>query len=111
MSTLGDRLRREREAWVEAGGHEFRLRRPALLELSERAGTRALVCRCVVDWRRVTERDLVAGGADRPLPFDADACEEWLSDRPDLFAPVLERLEQMIAVHAEARQSAEKNSG
>lgn len=109
MSALAERLVRAREEWVRAGAHEFLVRRPALLALAG-VETRALVCRAVVGWRNVTEGDVFDGGSSRPVQFEAALAEEWLSDRPDLFAPVLEKLEMMITAYSERRASAEKNS-
>jgi hypothetical protein len=33
---------------------------------------------------------LIPGGDPHPLPFDSAACAEWLADRPDLFAAVVD---------------------
>lgn len=106
---LIDKLRKAREMRVEAGGVTFTVRRPTDLDMMELGGkvdARRLIP-FVVGWENVTEGHLVKGGDPHPLPFDKDACAEWLADRPDLLAPVVEKLITAYSEHAE-RLAAEK---
>jgi hypothetical protein len=107
--SLIDKLRRAREKKVEAGGVTFIVRRPTDLDMMEMAGqvdARRLIP-FVIGWEGVTEGHLVNGGDPHPLPFDAAACAEWLADRPDLLAPVVEKIIGLYSEHAE-RLAAEK---
>ena len=85
---LADKLRRAREFPVEVGGYTFTVRRPTDLEMFELKGS-------------------VSAG--RLLPFDADACAEWLADRPDLLGPIVSALLDRYAQHTEALGVAAKN--
>lgn len=111
MSALIERLRRNREFKVEAGGHVFIVRRPTDHDWAEMIGdfnARNLI-RYVVGWERVTELDLIAGGAGHPVPFDAATAEEWLADRPDLLLPVTTRIVESYREHAQRRDAERKN--
>ncbi len=112
MSALSARLRKAREMSVEAGGHTFTVLRPTPLEREE--GVRTLgpsrwVLSLVIGWGKVTESDLLPGGDPHPLPFDQDACSEWLSDRPDLFAVVADGVVKGFTAYAERLDASLKN--
>jgi hypothetical protein len=101
MSLL-DRIRKAREQKVEAGGVKFTIRRPTDLDMMEMAGTidaRRLIP-FVCGWDGVTEGHIVRGGDPHPLPFDAEACAEWLADRPDILAPLVEAIISAYSEHA-----------
>jgi len=111
MSALIERLRRNREHRVEAGGRTFIVRRPTDLEwaeMREDLNARSLV-RYVVGWEGVTEIDLYAGGTGHPVPFDSALAMEWLSDRPDLFVIVTQKIIDLYREHVEAKGAAQKN--
>lgn len=107
---LVDKLRKARETRVEAGGVMFIVRRPTDLDMMEMAGrvdARRLIP-FVVGWEGVTEGHLVNGGDPHPLAFDAAACAEWLADRPDILAPLVERIIASYTEHAERLAEAKK---
>lgn len=108
---LIDKLRRAREQDVEAGGFTFTIRRPTFEQFVALRGARevAAYARYVVGWKGVRELDLVPGGGPELAPFDADACSEWLADRPDLAAPLMEAIVAAAAAHLNRLESAEKN--
>ena len=91
MSVLADKIRKSRESVVPAGEFKFTIRRPTdmdMLEFSRSKKTEFLL-KFVVGWEGVKELDLLPGGDGHPAQFDAEACEEWLSDRSDLMAVVV----------------------
>ena len=107
--SLAERMRKAREQKVQAGGYTFVVRRPTdvdMMEMGGRVDARRLIP-YVVGWEGVAEMDLVKGGEPHPLPFDREACAEWLADRPDLLAPVVEAILAGYTAHAE-RLAAEK---
>lgn len=112
MSALADKLRRAREEIVEVGGFAFTVRRPTDIEMMELRGASGNAARrllpFVVGWSGVREVDLIPGGDPHPLDFDADACAEWLSDRPDLLDPLAARLMERYKEHAQALVDAAK---
>lgn len=96
MSALLQKMLRAREVRItagDAGQYTFVARRPTPIEREEKFKgenpARALLS-LVIGWEGVTEGDLIPGGDPHPLPFDAAACSEWLADRPDLFAAVVD---------------------
>lgn len=106
---LVERMRKARETRVQSGGVTFIVRRPTdldMMELGRQVDARRLVP-FVVGWEGVTEGHLINGGDPHPLPFDAEACAEWLADRPDLLAPLVEIILSSYSEHAE-RIAAEK---
>lgn len=112
MSALVERMRAQRERWVDVGGYGFLLRRPTALQMAvwRRSGAdeRTLLAEAVVGWRGVRERDLVSSGGETEIPFEADTCIEWLSDRPDLLDGVLDALHGMIVEHGDRLETARK---
>ncbi len=96
MSALLQKMLRAREVRIVAGSprkHTFIARRPTPIEREEkfRGDTPARgILSLVIGWEDVIESDLIPGGDPHPLPFDQDACAEWLADRPDLFAAVVD---------------------
>lgn len=111
MSALVEKLRRARECRAEVGKFTFILRRPTDLEWAsvqgEGPGERILPF--VVGWEGVTEGDILNGGDPHPLPFDAAACAEWLSDRPDLFTAVADAIVKAYLDHVSALEAQLKN--
>lgn len=108
MSVLADKLRKARTVRVEVGDVVFHVLRPTPLEREERlSGDHQSVARgimsFVIGWENVTELSMFSGGSPHPLPFDKEACAEWLSDRPDLFKAISTAL--VDAYHDYAKQS------
>lgn len=108
---LVDKLRRAREQQVAAGGFTFTVRRPTFEQFVALRAVREVgpYAQYVVGWSGVRELDLYPGGGPEPVPFDADACAEWLSDRPDLAAPLMEAIVQSAADYLRKLETAEKN--
>lgn len=104
MSALANKLRRAREVRIPCGHFTLIAQRPTPLEHEERIrnGNPARgILSLVSGWEGVTEADLLPNGDPHPLPFDAEACAEWLADRPDLFARVAEALVESFKRHCE----------
>ena len=96
MSALLQKMLRAREIRIIAGSprqHTFIVRRPTPIEREEKfkgdSPARGILS-LVIGWENVTEGDLIPGGDPHPLAFDQDVCAEWLADRPDLFAAVVD---------------------
>lgn len=109
MSALLDKMRRAREQRVDVGGFSFTIRRPTPTDMLEARAQGGDFARFVVGWSGVREIDLFEGGDPHPLEFDADACREWLRDRPDLFEPVIGKILDAFSAHMKALEAAEKN--
>ena len=112
MSALALKLRRAREVSIPCGHFTLIAQRPTPLEHEERIrnGNPARgILSLVTGWEGVTEADLIPNGDPHPLPFDADACAEWLADRPDLLGPIVSALLERYAQHTEALGVAAKN--
>ena len=111
MSALLEKMRRARAFKVEAGGFTFILRRPTdveWLEMSAQNTARALLP-FVIGWEGVKEIDLIPGGDPHPLPFDRDACGEWLADRIDLLPALIDAFIKAYEGHLTARAESVKN--
>lgn len=113
MSALSQKMRRAREVRVPAGKHTFVIERPTPEDMGEikRVGaSQAALKRFVVGWEDVTELDLgLPGGDPHPLPFDADACSEWLADRPDLMSAVGDAVLKSYVAYREKLEQQAKN--
>lgn len=105
MSALLEKLRRCRESVVEAGGHQFTIRRPTEAEQAElhfggKTSLLDLVRRFVVGWD-LQELDLVPGGSPVAVPFDPEVWAEWVNDQPDLWKPISDGVLDAIRTHRE----------
>jgi hypothetical protein len=111
MSDLREQMRRAREAWFTHDSREFLLRRPTVEQLRawREDSWSEMLARCVVDWRGVRLSDLLPGGPDSAVEFDADALAEWISDDPVTLGALASEMQRLIAAHAERKESAEKN--
>lgn len=109
MAALDKRLK-AREMVVDLLGHRYTLRRPTAKQRIDAAGgTRLDLARaCVVGWD-LTGLDLLPGGDALPMPFDRDLWDDWLDDAPDLWLPLIEAVEDLIARHDAALEAAAKN--
>lgn len=111
MSALADKIRKARESVVPVGGFDFTIRRPTDMDMLEfnKAREPSGLVKFVVGWDKVKELDLIPGGDGHPAPFDADACAEWLSDRADLFVPLVNAIVESFQAHKSRLEEAEKN--
>lgn len=109
---LADKLRKARETSVEAGGFKFTVRRPTDLEMIEMRGTvnGSQLLKFVLGWEGVKESDMLEGGDPHPLQFSREVAEEWLADRPDLFAKLAQGIIESYQAHAKQLEDAAKNS-
>ncbi|MER2518572.1 MAG: hypothetical protein ABTR92_19610 [Candidatus Accumulibacter phosphatis] len=113
MSALLQKLLRARETQIPVGEYVFTIRRPTPLEheekLSKGNNPARGILSFVVGWENVTSADIIPGGDPHPLAFEAAVCAEWLSDRPDLFAPIAEAIVQAYRAHILALEDSLKN--
>lgn len=111
MSAIGDKIRKSRESVVEVGGVKLTIRRPTELDMMDvrASGTQRAVFRFVVGWEGMTEGAMIEGGDPHPLPFDQDACAEWLGDNPEYFATVVNAILTSYGERAKALEDAKKN--
>ena len=110
--TLAQKVRKAREFKVVVEPFTFIVRRPTEVEWFDHivgAGTTARFLPFVVGWEGVKELDIIAGGDPHPLPFDADVCAEWLSDRSDIYGKIIGAINEAFQAHSEARETVAKN--
>lgn len=108
--SLKKRLQAARQRWIEAQhedipGLELCIQRPTEAEMHAFHGTpaeaiaRHCALNCVVDWRGMTEADLLpAVGADEPVQFDLELYREWVSDH----VAVMRRVSNEVAADINA---------
>jgi hypothetical protein len=105
MSKLAERIRKNREIKVKAGRWTFTARRPTDVEggpmiadlfkdvsdPSKMVMTKDFAHRVardhVIGWNLI-EDDLVGGGGQDAVEFDADAWAEWIADHSDLWGDI-----------------------
>lgn len=106
MSALLEKLRKSREGAVVAGRIRYTFRRPTHLEMqSARVGAAEGLARglpllaFLTGWavvetgKQVSELDLgIPGGDPHPLPFDREACADFLSDHIEDFGVVVKAI-------------------
>jgi hypothetical protein len=108
--TLIEKIRKARETLIYEGGFGFMIRRPTDLEIIQMRGQsirESDVMRLfVVDWRDVTEADLIPGGSPVRVPFDSELFMEWVADRPQFWAPIVNAVMASYQSHQESMESA-----
>lgn len=111
MSALAEKLRKAREVKVEAGGFTFIVRRPTDLEMIELRGAKVtrVILPFISGWDGVSELAMLGTGAPHPLPFDAEACAEWLKDRLDLLGEITQAVFDAYQKHVDDVGQAVKN--
>ena len=100
-----------RQRIVELSGKQITLRRPTEYEKVKHGGLPLLEYICqFVDACQLTDADLFDGGSpDLEVPFDRDVFQDWLFEKPDLWKPLADALNDMVAQHEQARSEAVKN--
>ncbi len=103
------RFQKSRESQVDAGAFGFTIRRPSALDMArvgaEGGGiTIEYACKYVVGWQGVNESDLIPGGDPEPLEFDNALFSTWVSDRPELWQPIVKGLINAFRAHEEASE-------
>jgi hypothetical protein len=114
MSTLSDRIRAQREAWLEVSeGKRVKIRRPAELQLAALKNGIEVehIADVVVDWEGWTEADFLGGalGKSDPLPFDADAWREYVMDHGEIAAKIAQQFVDLVSKHFEVKADTAKN--
>ena len=108
-------MRAARESWAEADGKAYKVRRPTEMEMvRSRDGNSvpiglAMLTKVVVDWKGVTEADLVPSGASDPVPFSPELWEEYVADRPGLWEVLTNALIDLTERHQKRQESELKN--
>lgn len=93
--SLADKIRSSRIIEVNVDGKIFLGRRPTDEEFGEirENSTAYEVCRKFVnDWRNVKESDLIDGGCDDQVAFDADIFYEYISDNAEIAIEISKKL-------------------
>lgn len=93
-------LRRNRELRVEVGKFTFICSRPtayefAGLQSSATSGNQKVAevaMKFVTGWEGVVEDDIVGGGGQVAVPFDADLWRDWCAERSDFWGPIFDLL-------------------
>lgn len=112
MSALSERLRAKRESWITVGEFEFKIRRPTKLEVQKwpkEFHYGDIVMAFVVDWKGVTEKDVFGGDNITPLAFETDLWSEWVSDRQDLWVPLMLKITEQIESYRAEKEEQAKN--
>ena len=111
--TLAEKIRRAREFKHEVGGFTFTLRRPTECEWYDTVvgtGSTARFLPFIIGWDGVREMDILPNADPHPMPFDEITRDEWLSDRSDLFGPLVSAIFDAFNAYREAREPTEKKS-
>jgi|688.fasta_scaffold08531_8 hypothetical protein len=112
IQAIIEKIRKNRQFDVEAGGLVITARRPTNLEMEELprdgATIRNILSTFVVDWN-ARENDLIAGGTPEEVPFSTALFMEWAEDRPEAWAPIISKIKDQYAEHkAKVESSLEK---
>lgn len=114
-ASLIEKMRAARESWAEVDGKSYKIRRPTELDLMRaRQGTTVaigldMLTKVVVDWKGVTEADLIPSGASDEVPFSQEVWAEYVADRNDIWQPITARLLELMEQHNKRQEASLKN--
>lgn len=114
-ASLIEKMRAARESWAEVDGKSYKIRRPTELDMmrSRQGATVAIgldmLTKVVVDWKDVTEADLIPSGASDPVPFSPELWAEYVADKANIWPPITEKLLELIEQHNKRQEASLKN--
>lgn len=121
MSKLSEQMLAARRHWVEVEpGKRLRFARPRAAQLrpfvdalskGATGDNPIAVCSIIDGWEGFAEADLIgaAVGSSDALPFDLDACIEYVLDRPDVFGALVTAVVDELNRANEQRSDDRKN--
>lgn len=113
MSTLAEKIRASRVLTIKVEHMTFHARRPSIEEygalFQDRAKDPEIAHRYVTGWEGVRERDLLPGGSEELVPFDADLWREAVSDLPGVWSEICAALVKATNDHWSAVDANRKN--
>jgi len=115
--SLADRMRAERRLTVKVGAATFTGDRATMEQALSYSAVRlsdAEVCRRhITGWEGVKESDVLSGGKNEEIPFDAEVFAMVISERRDWWGPIAAALLKDASDRVEERRENEKklNSG
>lgn len=116
MSLIADKMRKARHTSVTIDGVTYHFRRLTDLDVADMQARRQAGTISVRDqlafffgWEGMTEDKLIHGGSDIPVPWDADAFIEYVSDNGALFGQLSDALVNAYTAHNKAAKEARKN--
>lgn len=97
---LLNQLRRNRELRVKVGKFTFICSRPTAYEFIGVQASAAvggqkvaeIAMKFVTGWEGVVEDDIVGGGGQVVVAFDADLWRDWCAERSDFWGPIFDLL-------------------
>lgn len=111
---LIERLKQQRKLHIRIEKFIFYARRPTDAEMVElrrnSAGNINIAMDYVFNWENVVEDDIVGGGGNSIVDFDADLWREWCADRPDFWTPITKAIIDAYKLHSSRLETAEKKS-
>lgn len=107
------RIHKARQSEVKLDGHTFIISRPTdvdALTLYEDGSKHVDIARrFVIDWRDVTESDVVPKGSAKEIEFNAEIWSAWLDDTPEFWVPIGDAIIDAYSNHTLKREAASKN--
>lgn len=110
MSRLAEQVRRERLNKCTVGSWTFIVRRPTTFEASKffmpDHEPFDIVREFVEGWENVPESDVIASGSNEPADFSKELWSEWVSDHPETWQPIYERVSESYRLFNQSREDA-----
>lgn len=114
MSNLAERIRAARRVVIEIDHMSFLGTRPSVdefIRLYRDEARNSAIARTYIDgWVGVRECDLVAGGSEQEVSFDAELFDELIADRVDISDTITRKFIDIVSKKLEEMALLEKNS-
>lgn len=111
---LVQRLKDDRISALSIGHITFQVRRPTDIDVAniykDGLTTFDIARTAVTGWAGVKESDIIQGGAERQIPWNAELYAEWIKDNPQYWQPIRDHAMTAYERHASVRDEAKKNS-
>jgi len=107
------KLKHSREVRVPSGDLFFIITRPTEMDIVTDSRTKQTeldyLCKYVVGWDGVTERQIAPGAGVDAAEFDKELFRLWISDHSEHWTPIIQGIKQAVKTHQTKTEEQVKN--
>ena len=113
MATLAEKIRESRKIEVVVDDVTFNCIRPSVDDFYaavQKSSRDVQICKSyVIGWSGMKESQLIPGGSDEEVAFDANLWAEAVADCPHFYTPLAKNIFKAVTDFISARAKQEKN--
>lgn len=113
MATLAEKIRESRRLEIIVDGVTFFCTRPTVDDFYaavQKSSRDVFICKSyVVGWNGMKESQLIPGGSEEEVAFDANLWAEAIPDLPNFYTPLAKQIFKAVTDFIAARAEQKKN--